>query len=123
HAVPDIEKERATLLFAVIANIDAGGELAADRFSHRFLRGGSDLAIGDRFVAALPDVQATQCVRPRQTAGVRDKNPVGARRHVRTMSAVGFKTVSGTPAKREGNPADSQWICPAHLPPNAQRMA
>ena len=62
HTVTDIKKECATLLFAVVTNIYAGGDLAADRYDNRFAPGRFELAVRDGFVTALSDVQTAQCV-------------------------------------------------------------
>ena len=51
HAVADVEEERLALLFAVVADIDAGGDLLRHDIAHRGLADGVDRRRIDRLAA------------------------------------------------------------------------
>ncbi len=93
HPPPHVKEKRLALLLAVIADIDPGGDLLVDDPRQRRLAEPVELTLVDRLAAAAPDVKAHQFRRPRQAAGMRRQNPLGAPLH----QSLPLAALSATP--------------------------
>jgi hypothetical protein len=108
HAMADIKEERLALLFAVIADIDAGGDLLCNDIVHR---GSADSVQSrgiDRLAERPPDIERSQFGRARQTAGMRGQDAILADEHHRVLPVTGCSgaclAVSNADRMRPGSP-------------------
>ena len=76
HALADIEEERLALLLAVVADIDAGGDLLAHHVARRRLAQRVELRFVDRLARARGAHKRGQSRRTRQAAGMRGQDAV-----------------------------------------------
>ncbi len=80
-----MEKETLALLLAIVADIDAGGDLLRNDSLQGGMARPRDFAGVDGFAAHVPSVQFRQFRRPRQAAGMSGENTVVAAFHVQAL--------------------------------------
>src|SRR5215831_17897505 len=79
--MPDVEKKRLALLFAVVADIDTGFDLLVDDPSQCRLANPVELSPIDRLAAGAAHVEPGELGWPRQAAGMGGQNPLVAPPH------------------------------------------
>jgi hypothetical protein len=87
HAASDVGREPGPWLFAVVADVDAGRELALDDVADRRLRLALELACVDRLAGVLADEQVAQRGRARDAADVGHQDALVTALHQGTMPA------------------------------------
>src|SRR6185437_10358829 len=81
EAMAQIEEEALALLLAIVADIDAAGDLLRnDGAERRFPRSG-ELGLIDALAARAPRIEPGERRRARQAAGMRRQDPLGACPH------------------------------------------
>src|SRR5262249_915595 len=78
HPMPDVEKKRLALLFAVVADIDTGFDLLVDDPSQCRLANPAELSPIDRLAAGAAPGEPGACGWPRQSARMGGQDPLVA---------------------------------------------
>src|SRR5688572_30082407 len=81
HPALQVEEETLALLLAVVADVDAGGDLLRHDPGERLPPGRLDRAAVDRLPGRTPRVKGDQLRRTGQAAGVGGQNPLRAATH------------------------------------------
>ncbi len=98
HAVLHVGEEALARLLAVVADVDAGRELAVDHAPSRLLDRAAKRRGVDRLAARQPREHLDQRLRPRQASRVGGEDSRLAREHPQTMA----RTASRCNEPREG---------------------